>query len=1299
MTGKIKFLLLSFFVLLFTNSILAKDGIGQPVHRQIKWGEPVTNNIGKSAVKVLRFEGGFYDINDIPKYIERFPLTNAVSGLSAELSGVQYEVLKEGALIKNAGKIGKDIIIKTELVIEKKNAFVQISFIPIRKNASGSVFEKVVSFDVTISSQPSGAARRMEARYYAPASMLATGTWYKLGVVNDGIYKLTYQNLKDLGINVDGINPQNLRIYGNGGGMLPFANYLPRFDDLQENAIFFQGGNNGKFNPTDYVLFYGEGPTRWQHSASDNHYHHQVNWYSDTTYYFINADMGAGKRIQSQSSTSSSATETVTTFDDYAYHELDAENWLKSGRHWYGEVFDDVNNSFSFQFSFPNHVVSDSIYMQSDVWARSINLSSSFTLSANGGFLLSEGVPPVSDDPFGTFAYPCSSGTSINFISNSDLLNVNLKYNPNLGNPQGQGWLNYLELNVQRSLAMASNAGQLQFRNASITGAGKIAEYSLGGATSSTQVWEITDPLNISNVVPESNAGGIFNFRLPADSIREFISFNGTVYYSPSLTGKIDNQNLHGLAQTDMIIVAHPNFMSAALRLAQFHRDHDKMTVLVVTPQQIYNEYSSGKQDVTAIRDFMKMFYDRSTSSSTLPKYLLLFGRGSYDPKYRTPGNTNYIVCYESDVSNDPTTSYMSDDFFTFLDSTEGDWENGSTNLMDMSVGRLPAKTATEAEAMVDKIIHYATPGTFSNGQICSNGASSSLGDWRNSVAFVCDQGDNDIHFLQSETIDTYVDTNYRDYNIDKMYTDSYKQVATPGGDRFPDCEAAIVQRVQRGALLINYIGHGGPVGWSASRILEVADITGWTNYNVLPAFMTATCEFSTADDPSITSAGELVLLNPQGGGIALFTTCRLAYSEANFELGQKFYTHFFNPIGNRMPRMGEICMLTKNEYSSEQTRNFLLLGDPALTLAYPKWNVTTTTINGSPVTATSIPDTIKALQKVTIGGFVNDGKGKKLSNFNGVIYPTVYDKATTFYTLANNPSVSYVAPFKLQKSILYKGAVSVVNGEFSFTFVVPKDISYQYGFGRLSYYADDQTVDASGYFENFIIGGANSKAVISTKGPSVKLYMNDTTFVYGGLTDQNPSLYARISDSSGVSTVGNGIGHDITAQLDNDNTKIYVLNDYYQADLNSYQSGKVIYAFSGLTDGTHTITFKVWDVYNNSTEARLEFVVSSSTKLELTHVLNYPNPFTTNTRFFFEHNKPCMPFVVLIQIYTVSGKLVKTIRTDTECNGYRSDSIEWDGLDDFGDKIGRGVYVYHLKVHAADGSEADKFEKLVVLR
>ena len=590
-------------------------------------------------------------------------------------------------------------------------------------------------------------------------------------------------------MNTDDINPQNLRIYGNGGAMLPFANSAPRYDDLQENAIFVQGQNDGKFNSKDYILFYGESPTHWTYSTSDNHYHHQVNWYSDTTYYFITSDLGPGKRIQPEPSTSSPATETVTKFDDYAFHEVNAVNWLSSGREWYGEKFDEINNSYNFQFSFPNHV--DTFYVTCDAWARSINSVSTFYFYINGSHLLNETIPSVTGSQDDIYAYPSSSPTSANYVSGSDVLNMNLKYTPSALYPEGEGWLNFIEINGRRTLTLAPNTSQLEFRNIASAAPGMIAEYDLGGSSNSTQVWEITDPLNISSVVPESNSGGTFAFRLHADSVRQFLAFDGTLYYTPALDGKIENQNLHGLTQADMIIVAYPGFMSPASRLAQFHRDHDKMTVQVATTDQIYNEFSSGKQDVTAIRDFVKMFYDRAATAGTAPQCLLMFGRGSYDPKNRIPGNTNYVVCYESADSNDPTSSYMSDDFFAFLDDDEGDWDDGSTNLMDIGVGRLPAKTSSEGDVMVDKIIHYATPGTFASAQTCVNNVSSSLGDWRNVAAFVADDGDENIHFQQTETIDGYVGANYMNYNIDKLYVDAYKEVVTPGGNRYPDCEAA----------------------------------------------------------------------------------------------------------------------------------------------------------------------------------------------------------------------------------------------------------------------------------------------------------------------------------------------------------------------------------------------------------------------------------------------------------------------------------------------------------------------------
>ncbi|MEI8100929.1 MAG: type IX secretion system sortase PorU, partial [Bacteroidota bacterium] len=515
------------------------------------------------------------------------------------------------------------------------------------------------------------------------------------------------------------------------------------------------------------------------------------------------------------------------------------------------------------------------------------------------------------------------------------------------------------------------------------------------------------------------------------------------------------------------------------------------------------------------------------------------------------------------------------------------------------------------------------------------------------------------------------------------------------------DVNTAIDKRVEKGCLIMNYTGHGGEVGLAHERVVEVSQINSWKNINNMPLFFTATCELSRWDDPARTSGGEYMFLNPNGGGIALFTTTRESYSAPNFTLNDSFYQFIFKTFNGRMPRLGDAWQYIKDLPVGTETngRNFTMLGDPALTLAYPKLDVSTDTINNVLVTSTS-SDTLRALTRVTVSGYVRNKNGTILNTYNGVLYPTVYDKPQNITTLSNDGAAASPArTFKLQKNVLYKGKVSVNNGHFKFTFIVPKDINYQYGIGRISYYAENGSVDANGYCEKVIIGGSSTTAPSDLVGPELKLYMNDNKFVYGGTTNESPDLYAILKDENGINTVGNGIGHDITAVLDANTNSSIVLNDYYQADLNSYKSGSVRYPFSTLPDGKHTLKLKAWDVYDNSSDAYTEFVVAKSAEFALTHVLNYPNPFTTKTQFFFEENQCCQNLEVQIQIYTVTGKIIKTLNENMSVEGFRSSAIDWDGRDEFGDKIGRGVYIYKVKVRSAEGLVAEQFEKLVLLR
>lgn len=1263
---------------------------------QIVWHAPSTIKISDSESQhFLSFTGAQYAFEDdfLPRYSQKIKHTGNEQKFSAILLNPTYESLSDAeiSLIKNPAKISNQIIIRSNVFTSKKKSYGVVSFIPIRKNAGTGKFEKLVSFDLTITPEFALKSGARAVHTYAANSVLQNGTWYKIGIQTDGIYKLSYTFLQNLGINVSAINPQNIRIYGNGGEMLSELNAKARPDDLVENAVYIQGESDGIFNEDDYVLFYGKGPNSWSYdSTSCPKYTHSIHLYSDSAYYFITTDMGAGKRIQPQASSSAPATHVVSSFDDYAFHENSTTNFIKSGRQWFGEYFENTT-SYNFSFSFPNIDGAVPATVKTSIASRYlITGNATYSVSSQSGSSLIS-IPNVSGSAYDNFAKIVSGCYSFNPSSPTITVNVTKQ------TADAIAWLDYIEVNVRRQLTM--NGAQLIFRDANSIGTGNLAEYNVT-SNSPIQIWDISDIANIKLQSVINPVATLNQFVLPADSLKHFIAFTGASYLTPTATGIIANQDLHALSDKDYIIVVHPDFYEEAMQLAAHHESKDGLTTIVVTPQQIYNEFSSGSQDISAIRDFVKMFYDKAANASEMPQYLLLFGDGSYDNKKQTGSNSNYIPTYQSDNSTIPTSSYVSDDFYGLLDDNEGVW---NSDAVDIGIGRFPVKTKAGAQAAVNKILNYTKTGvplSETSSTSCTDQiAGSPFGSWRNTVCFIGDDEDGGIHQSQANQQATLVDTSYNDYNIDKIYLDAYKQEATPGGNRYPEVVEAINKRIEQGTLILNYTGHGGELGLAHERIIEVSQINKWNNANKLFLLFTATCEFSRYDDPERTSAGEYAFLNPNGGAIALFSTVRLVFASPNFYLNLDFYKAAFEPINGKMPRLGDLYEFIKTQSggNSVNSRNFTLLGDPALTLAYPQYNVVTDTVNAVAVTTTS-SDTLKALSIVNISGHIQDNAGNLLPTYNGILYPTVYDKSQDVTTLSNDGTASPPYTFKLQKNILYKGKVSVTNGYFKFSFIVPKDIAYQYGIGRVSYYAENGNEDAIGNYEKIVIGGSNNNALADAVGPEVNLYLNDIKFVFGGTTDENPDLYSILKDENGINTVGNGIGHDIIATLDGNTENAIVLNDYYQSDLNSYKSGKIRYSFADVSEGKHTLKLKVWDVYNNSSESYTEFVVAKSAKLALSHVLNYPNPFTTKTQFYFEQNQCCQTLEVQVQVFTVSGKLVKSISQFVQTEGFRSEPIEWNGRDDFGDKIGRGVYLYRVKVKTSDGSTAEKYEKLVIL-
>ena len=1166
---------------------------------------------------------------------------------------------------------------------QKKN-YANISIFPYVKKSGGIYF--LESFNLNI--KPKSVFRKGNRKKNKTNSVLSNGTWYKIGVNQDGFYEIDKLFLESIGLNVNEIDPRNIKIFGKAAGMLPEDNNEPRTDDLEQLSIKFIGNDDSIFDENEKIIFYGQNPNIWRFDELNKQYYHIQNIYSNESFYFLTVNNTPSDQIQIQGlnnydiqSIDEKNKQNINSFTDYNFHEKETYNLVGTGQQWFGEYFGNINQ---YSFNLLEGEVLDSLFLKARVAGRS-STSSQFDFSFNNQppFFSLNIDPEISND----YYFEDSEGGTLlssNLFPYIQNLNGELVVNfKNNGNPSALAWLDYIEINYKRKIDWFGDENQFNFRNNQSNN--KFGVFDIPDDTE--YVFNVTDPLNVKEQLLLNNDSSDKKFATNLNSRYEFVCVRSLDFDQPQFFGQIQNQNLHSLSQADFIIVSHPDFLSQAQRLANFHIDTDNISVVVATTDQVYNEFSSGSQDPVAIRDFVKMFYDKNISN--FPKNLLLFGDASYDYKNITNSNSNFVPTFQSYRSDNIKLSYCTDDFFGMLDDFEGSSNSIVSDLIDIGIGRLTVVNNIEAENVVNKIINYSN---------------NSFGDWKNKVCFISDDVDEaweESLLIHADALATKVDTNYNWINVDKIYSDAFQQESTAGGERYPDVNNKIVDLINSGVLIVNYIGHGGEVGWASERILGLTEINNFKNSEKLPVFVTATCEFSRFDDPERVSAGELLFLNPEGGAISLFSTSRTVNESSAYYITNSLYNYILESSSENT--MGSIMKNAKNDPSLGSTvnkRKFALIGDPALKIPYPQLNIQTNNIslveeNLEKGITTIKTDTINALSKVKVSGQIIEGIK------NGKLFITVYGKPNNLQTLNNNGYLSEPFEFSLQKNIIYKGKVDVINSFFEYEFIVPKDIPFEFGNGKLSYYAydNDQDIDASGSYKNLIIGGINSNATLDDIGPEIELFMNDTSFVSGGITDSNPEILAKVFDSSGINTVGTGIGHDIVAVIDNITNQPYILNDFYESDLNTYKSGIVRYPLSNISEGLHTLNFKVWDVYNNSNEKDISFVVSNSEEMALNHILNYPNPFSNFTKFSFEHNRPNQYLDVMIQIFTVSGKLVKTLKNNIINSGFRDESITWNGLDEFGDKLAKGVYVYKIFVKSVDsGENVEKFEKLVIL-
>lgn len=1287
----------SLLVLLFLFSLLS---FGQQRNQfVVEWRDKTAVPIGKSVVTIPQFQPANIDFDNSTKQLYlniSLPSSSAANPSSLQVTNIVYEsitVAELGDLSVNALPSAPNPSLHS--VKAREDWFIKIKLSPIIKDGSG--YKKIKSFNYSYEPDRQGSNLRNTSDFTGISnSVLASGQWYRFYVEKSGVYKISRGFLQQLGLDTN-TDPRKIKVYGNGGRMLPLLNATEYPADLTENAITFIGQEDGQFDSADYILFYAEGVDNW---SEENGTHN--NLYSDRSYYYVTSGGNNGKRIGVMGQPSAPATMVTSTFDEYQYHEQDLVSIARLGRKWHGEAFN-VNNEQEFEFVIPDIEIAP-VSVTVSAAANSV-ATTSMAVTANDA-----AIGTMTFNAPGTHDAAREDSITSSFNPAGGTITVKLSYS-NGGVPGSNAWLDYIILKAKRKLR--GNGDQFRFTLEATAENIGVIEYQFANAASVSEVWDITNIYDVGKTV-NAGAQSNFSFKAAMGEARKYIAVSPNDYYSPQResNARVVNQNIKGnifnnsqgqFQNIDYIIVTPASLNSVAERLANMHRNISNLNVRVVNLENIYHEFSSGKQDIGAIRNFVKYVYNNASSPANRIKYLNLFGDASFDFKDRIPNNTNIVPIFHrfdpnNGVNYNDVSTFVSDDFFGLMDPNEGRMQGGNGEGLDIAVGRMLVSSTSQANEMVDKVIEYKTEESY--------------GRWRNDYIIITDDLDNNGEAFVStmEGIADDLEIVRPFVNIKKIHADAYVQVASAGGERYPEAKEQLIRAINYGSLVVNYLGHGGEDGIASERLFEKGDAENLTNRFKYPLFITATCELTKFDNPYRPTAGEFIYWNPTGGAIAMVTTTRSIFTSAAYSFNEDFSERLYSfndPSGTNYPSMAEALRLTKvNSNQADLIRVISFIGDPALELAIPKPKVELTEINDVPLAEST--DVLEALSYVKLGGRVTDVNGNLLTGYNGEVAVTVFDKNIERTTLGNDGvteevggvDVVKITPFNTLGETIFRGNATVNNGVFEFGFVVPKDIKIPVGEGRVSLYAKRNNVleDQTGQNTVIRIGGINENAAADNIAPRVKLYMNDESFVNGGITNESPILLAFLEDENGMNTAS-GIGHDMIAILDGDETNQFLLNDYYESDVDDYTRGSLRFPFSNLEKGLHTLTFRAWDVYNNPVNAEIQFVVAGDEGITLEKVLNYPNPFVSYTEFWFSHNRPFEPLDVQVQIFTVTGKVVKTINQSVSTDGFLCRDIKWDGRDDYGDRIGKGVYIYKLTVRSSTTNKtAEKYEKLVLL-
>ena len=1110
---------------------------------------------------------------------------------------------------------------------------------------------------------------------YTNQSVLNTGKFVKISVKETGVHSISYETLKEWGL-----QPENVAILGYGGALLSEDFRQHHWDDLPSVPFYMHKGSDGVFNSGDNVLFYAQGPTSWQVNAQGKWYHTQ-NVYSDYGYYFVTDQLHLQKLIEKNvTSYDTNSMIEVDWYTSLCVHEKDSINLIDpngqfgGGREFYGEFFNTRNKSGSFSFEL-NNVRTDLLATcVVDLAAFSGEITPIQILYA--GSTASAKIKAVSVADYHTKAEIAKVEMSVQPTSTTTQ-SVRIQFKGT--NSAAMAYLNYIEMNVPCSLTMVGD--ELAIVNTEYLGSTKSIRYLMQCADPNIQIWRVTNGVDIE-LMPASYTDGMLTWVGSNESAERYVAVNveASNWKKPTKVGMVANQNLHALENIDYVIICPEAFKEPAIRLAQKHEDIDHLTWAVVTDEQVYNEFSSGTPDATAYRWVMKMLYDRASEDVTRrPKNLLLMGDGTYDNRKRRSASGNKILLtYQAKNSTSETMAYATDDYFGFLTDNAGIYQgefNDVRGVMNIGVGRLPVNTVAEAEAVVNKLCVYMED------QV--------LGKWKSQILFLADDGDHGLHVQTADGGAERLRKKNKDFIVNKIYLDAHTQEVSAAGESYPLAKNQFDNLMKNGVLFMDYSGHGGYNNITNELFMKTADIQKMNNVNQGFWFL-ATCSFSHFDG-GVTSAGEMAVINPDGGAIGVLSACRTVYATQNTVLNRNLCDTLF---GHKTPfdynmTIGEATSVAKNRTGYDSNKMaYVLLGDPAIKLNYP------TDLQVKTLVAI---DTVHALSVQAMKGYIQTPDKDTATWFNGKLDVTIFDKMQQITTRDNDETVEAnktKITYNDYPNVLFSGQADVVDGKFEFSFMVPKDIRYNYGNGRVVYYAYDPETreEAVGHYEDFVIGGSSSLIAKDTMGPDLNIYLNTPAFQSGDETYEFPHFYADIYDENGINTVGTGIGHDLLLVVDADPKQTYVLNNYFNASNNSYQSGLVSYKMAEQTEGLHTLTFRAWDLYNNSSTASLNFQVVKGLDPKIHSISTYPNPVASTgvMNVIVQYDQPDDVLETTLYVYDISGQLIHTqLQKDTEGIALNLNKLS----------INPGVYVYQVKIKTTTSNYVSKAGKIIVTK